>query len=292
MNVLTFDIEEWYIEREYHGDRIEQYRKFDSLLDRLLDELDELGIKATFFCLGEMARYFPAVVSRINDRGHEIGCHSNRHDWLTKLSRAELAADTEAAICALEDLTGRKVVSYRAPAFSVCKDNAWALEVLASCGIRNDASIFPAARDFGGFPDFAYNEPVTINTGGFTIREFPISPADVIGKKIAFSGGGYFRLFPLGIINRFMRRMDYVMLYFHIGDLSDETKSFMSRTEYEEYFKENGSFKNRAVRYFKANTGTRGAMDKLGRLLHSHAYCNLAEANSIIDWGSRPVIEL
>ena len=29
MNILTFDIEEWYIEKTLHGGREEKYRQFD-----------------------------------------------------------------------------------------------------------------------------------------------------------------------------------------------------------------------------------------------------------------------
>ena len=30
MNILSFDIEEWYIEKKFCGGRVEKYRKFDS----------------------------------------------------------------------------------------------------------------------------------------------------------------------------------------------------------------------------------------------------------------------
>ena len=34
------------------------------------------------------------------------------------------------------------------------ESNKWMFEILASCGITCDASVFPASRDFGGFPGF------------------------------------------------------------------------------------------------------------------------------------------
>lgn len=89
MNILTFDIEEWYIEKSYHGGRKEKYAEFDRILAQILDLLDKKNTKATFFCVGEMGVDFPEVIKRIANRGHEIACHSNRHFWLNKLSRDE-----------------------------------------------------------------------------------------------------------------------------------------------------------------------------------------------------------
>ena len=70
------------------------------------------------------------------------------------MTRDEVLEDTCLAVNALEQCIGKKVKSYRAPAFSVGKDNQWVFEILAQCGIENDSSVFPASRDFGGFPDF------------------------------------------------------------------------------------------------------------------------------------------
>ena len=94
MNVLTFDIEEWYIEKEYKGARNERYKMFDLYLEKILDLLEKTNTKATFFCVGKMAIDFPEVIKKIANEGHEIGCHSNVHTWLNKLSRDE-AFDNE-----------------------------------------------------------------------------------------------------------------------------------------------------------------------------------------------------
>ena len=88
MNLLTFDIEEWYLNHQKGGPK-EQYAAYDRYLDAILNELDERQFKATFFCVGEMGRLFPEVIRKIQGRGHEIGCHSNTHTWLNKMTEAE-----------------------------------------------------------------------------------------------------------------------------------------------------------------------------------------------------------
>lgn len=290
MNILTFDIEEWFIEKQNHGNRPEKIKLFDQFLNDILNLLDELQLKATFFCLGGMATDFPRVLSLIDSRGHEIGCHSNLHTWLNKMSRAEVEQDTREAVDRLEQCIGKKVLSYRAPAFSIGQSNAWAFDVLAGCGIERDASVFPAARDFGGFPDFGHKTPVMIERQGVRIKEFPICTASLLGKELAYSGGGYFRFFPYWFIKWEITQGDYAMCYFHIGDLLPGTNKMMTRAEYEAYFKENGSLLNRYKRYLKSNIGKNQAWPKLKKTLHTLDFMDLGQADSIITWDDVPTV--
>ena len=292
MNILTFDIEEWYLEKACFGNHKENYARYDKYLNAIFDILDERGFRATFFCVGGMATDFPNVVKQIAAKGHEVGCHSNTHQWLNKMSRKEAFEDTRTAVDALEQCIGQKVVSYRAPAFSIGENNKWAFEVLAECGIERDSSVFPAARDFGGFPQFKGHVPTLVSYQGITIKEFPIPTMKLLGKELAYSGGGYFRFFPLSFIRRSMNKSDYNMLYFHIGDLLAGPKKVMSRQEYEEYFKENGSFINRYKRFVKANLGKKGAFDKMTRLIEQTPFINMAAADNQIDWEQAGMVTL
>ena len=292
MNILTYDIEEWYAEEIVYGDRKEKYPEYDHYLGQVLDTLDEKEVKGTFFCVGGLVPKYDYVIKRIAERGHEIGCHSNHHHFLNKMSYEEVLADTKEAVDAIEQLIGRKVQSYRAPAFSIGESNKWVFDILAECGIERDASVFPAARDFGGFSNFPSEMPCIINNGGHTIKEFPICMANVLNKRVAYSGGGYFRFFPLMFILNQMSKSKYAMAYFHIGDLIPESKSVMTREEYESYFKEKGSLINRYKRFIKANLGKKGAFDKMVSLIGKQPFISLEEADKQIDWGNVKTINL
>lgn len=291
MNILTFDIEEWYVE-SCRQNRTEKYVEFDHYLDDILAKLNERNTKATFFCIGEMGRLFPEVIRKIQTRGHEIGCHSNIHTWLNKMSEAECREDTHRAVDSLEQCIGRKVKSYRAPAFSIGESNKWAFEILAENGIERDASVFPAARDFGGFPHFGQKMPCLVEYNGFRIKEFPICTTIVLGKEMAYSGGGYFRFFPLGFVEKRMKNSQYAMCYFHIGDLLPEVGGVLSKSAYEAYFKEPCTFKNRYVRYLKTNLGKKNAFEKMMKLIDVMDYVGLQQADEVIDWNSAPVVKL
>ena len=290
MNILTFDIEEWYIEKVFHGGRSSYYQQYEKYLNLILDLLDECHLTATFFCVGQLANLFPEVVKQIADRGHEIGCHSNHHSWLYKMSRKELFEDTSTAVDILQQCIGHKVDSYRAPAFSIGEKNAWAFETLAECGIKNDASVFPTSRDFGGFSNFVHQRPTLIKINGLAIREFPICVTRIVGKDTAFSGGGYFRLYPLWFVKQRMEKNDYNMCYFHIGDLLPERGRVMKREEYERYFQESGTWRNRYLRCLKSSIGTRGAFAKMTSLMQSMDFVSIAQTEQMIDWNHVPVV--
>lgn len=274
MNILSFDIEEWVLEKEHFGNRKEKYVEYDKTLDRILELLDENNQSATFFCLGKLALEFPHVVKKIASYGHEIGSHSHAHNWVNKMTPNEFKQDTLSAIKSLEDVIGTKVESFRAPAFSIGESNKWAIEILVECGIKNDASIFPGVRDFGGFPSFNEQHPCKIEYNGCVLNEFPIPlySIPIIGKELAYSGGGYFRLLPLWFIKSRLNANEYNMCYFHIEDLLLEKVRMMTKNEFENYFKEPGTLKNRYLRYLKSNVGRGQAINNLDVLIKTYQF--------------------
>lgn len=283
MNILTFDIEEWYIEKQFGADRKTKYDEYDRILQIILETLASRSIKATFFILGKIAEEFPHVVKKIASFGHEIGCHSHVHTWINKMTQEEFRDDTKKAVYSLEDLIGEKVVSYRAPAFSICESNKWAFEILSEFGIENDASVFPGARDFGGFPSFTEKRPVNIVYNDISINEFPIplTKLPFTNKELAYSGGGYFRLLPFGVVKKMISNSDYNMFYFHIGDLESDKLPLMSKEAYEKYFKVEGTLKNRMVRYFKSNVGRKKCLPNLISLINAYDFISINEFTTL-----------
>jgi len=292
MNILTFDIEEWYLEKAYFGAKSSKYAEYDRLLDELLEKLDSCKFKGTFFCVGKLATDFPQVVRKLAEAGHEVGCHSNTHQWLNKMTYKEAMEDTHAAVDALEQCIGKKVESYRAPAFSIGSENKWAFEVLAANGITRDASVFPGSRDFGGFPEFSLMEPSVVRYNGVELHEFPITTVNVFGKDIAYSGGGYFRFFPFIFVVKKMKQVPYSMTYFHLGDLNPVISGVMSKDDYEGYFGEAGTMKARYLRYIKTNIGVKGNKRKLFRLLDCLSFANLNRADESVDWSVAPIVNI
>jgi len=83
----------------------------------VLDALDALGAKATFFCIAERARAHPALVREIARRGHSVQNHSDHHrHHFSLMGPKAIEAEIAGAQALLGDLAGRAPHAFRAPA--------------------------------------------------------------------------------------------------------------------------------------------------------------------------------
>lgn len=81
-----------------------------------LDLLDAAGAKATFFCVGEEVRRFPALAREIVARGHAVENHSYSHSiYIGLWSPSRLRRDLAAAQDAIADATGVVPRFFRPP---------------------------------------------------------------------------------------------------------------------------------------------------------------------------------
>lgn len=282
MKVLTFDIEEWFhILDNKETKSISEWNKFDSRIqlgmDIIYNILDNTNCSATFFVLGWMAEKYPEIIREISNRGYEIASHTHLHQLAYTQDKKTFFCDVEKSIKTLEDCTGKKVNSFRAPGFSITKNNKWAFEVLHELGIRKDSSIFPARRAHGGLPSYNKAIPSIIEYNGIKLKEFPINTHEVLGKPFIFSGGGYFRLLPYKIIKNWTLQSNYVMTYFHPRDF-DVFQPIVPGLS--------------LSRRFKSYVGIKNCKFKLERWLNTFDFINLNQADQSIDWSQVPVIKL
>ena len=70
----------------------------------VLDRLDELGLRATFFVLGSEVQGHPELVAEIARRGHAIGTHGTRHEHHLLRTPAWVGADLTEAEAMMSDL--------------------------------------------------------------------------------------------------------------------------------------------------------------------------------------------
>ncbi|VWX63150.1 Peptidoglycan-N-acetylglucosamine deacetylase [Burkholderiales bacterium 8X] len=84
---------------------------------QVLELLDRLDVRATFFCIAEKVRDQPALALDIVARGHSIQNHTahHRHDFSLRGARA-LAKEIQLAQDLIEQVTGQRPSCFRAPA--------------------------------------------------------------------------------------------------------------------------------------------------------------------------------
>ncbi|MBP8156543.1 MAG: polysaccharide deacetylase family protein [Leadbetterella sp.] len=280
MKILTFDIEEWFHILDNDATKTEaEWEGFESRIHGNMDKIHGMlgNQKATFFCLGWVARKFPEVLKEIDRRGHEIATHSDLHQLAYEQNRQTFKQDLERSIKSIEDVIGKKVRAYRAPGFSLMEQNKWVFEVLMKNGIEIDASIFPAERSHGGFAQFGHAEPCWIDIDGMRMKEFPINLSSFVGKNLIFSGGGYFRLFPYPLLDLMTKNSDYVMTYFHPRDFDAEQPMVPGLN---------------FIRKFKSYYGLKGCLPKLDKLIKKHEFIDIRTAEASIDWEKAKVVKL
>ena len=83
--------------------------------NQILDAFEENYAKATCFCLGQNAGYYPEVVKREYDLGMEVGTHTQSHEQLTKLSSSALTSEISESVDAIKEATGTAPVLMRPP---------------------------------------------------------------------------------------------------------------------------------------------------------------------------------
>lgn len=197
-NYLTVDVEDYYqvsaFEPIVGASNWSHYPSRVSKNTRIiLETLARHNVKATFFVVGWTGKHHPHLVKEILENGHNIGCHSYYHRLIYNLTSQEFKEETHRAKDVLEQITGKSVLGYRAPSYSITKQSLWAYDILEELGFSYSSSIFPIHHDRYGIPDaprFRHKVP------GHDIMEYPISTARYLGRNIPVSGGGYFRLLP------------------------------------------------------------------------------------------------
>ena len=200
VNALSIDVEDWFQVSAFapHIDRADWDRlpcRVERNVDRLLELLAGSRARATFFTLGWIAERYPQLVRRIHAAGHEVASHGYGHLRASEQSREQFRNDIRSARALLEDQAGAPVRGYRAPSFSIGRDNLWAFDELAEAGYRYSSSVYPVAHDHYGMPE-APRFPWQVREG---LTEIPVTTARMAGRNWPAGGGGYFRLAPYAV---------------------------------------------------------------------------------------------
>jgi polysaccharide deacetylase family protein (PEP-CTERM system associated) len=198
-NIFSVDLEDYFHPSEVSS-IVTDWPRFVARIEIgtnfLLDLLAEYRTRATFFVLGWVADRHRALVRRIADEGHEIGCHSYFHRLIYGLTPNEFRQDTCQAMHAIEDACGLSPKLYRAPSYSITSKSFWALEILAELGFSHDSSIYPIVHDRYGIPGFRRHAHM-IHTPSGSILEVPVATVQLWPKRVTPVGGGaYLRLLP------------------------------------------------------------------------------------------------
>jgi polysaccharide deacetylase family protein (PEP-CTERM system associated) len=216
--LLSIDFEDWH-QLLHRRLGLPDWDRPHAALERqtveLLDLLDELDARATFFLLGMTVANQRDLVREIVRRGHEPACHGYAHARVYEQAPDDFRADVERAVDVIVDTTGRRPIAYRAPAFSINRRTPWAYDVLAELGFSCDSSQYDSPRipdRIGAIPD----RPYRLTFGSRQVWEFPVATRG----PLPIGGGSYWRVLPTRAIESGLQ--EFAVLYFHPYEFGSE----------------------------------------------------------------------
>lgn len=200
-NCLSIDVEGFAESKMQHIripdefiDREKELREIEQNTRCVLQLLREFNIEATFFFIAKIARQAPDIVKAVSAAGHEIGCHSYEHVRIPGVGKDEFKEKLAEGKALLEEVSGKRVYGFRAPDFSITESSVWALDIIKELGFDYDSSIYPiGSHDVYGIKG-AQTRIHLLRNG---LIEFPLSTVQLLGRRLPFGGGGYFRLYPI-----------------------------------------------------------------------------------------------
>lgn len=221
VNAISVDLEDCYhicgfdsnITRTLSG---KPNGRLQKSVDNIINLFEQNNIHATFFVVGEIAKAHPEIIKRIVDCGHEVASHGFSHQRIFDMTPEEFEQDLVLSKEAIENAAGAKILGYRAPEWSLKKDNIWVLGLLRRHGFRYDASAVPLSHLSGrGFNPYPYE----IMTKYGSIFEFPLSTFRCFWERVPFSGGLPLRITPYFYILDYTKKINRLgypaMFYLH-----------------------------------------------------------------------------
>lgn len=233
-NFLTFDIEEWY-HANYSKELDSKYKHSNTNLayniDKIIDLCAKYDIKSTNFILGEIASNKPELIKKLSDNGHEIASHSNKHKLVYTMTPEEFRADLRESCDRLSQVTGKAVLGFRAPSWSIKEENLdWYYKILEEEGLKYSSSIYPSYTYLYGIPNFPQKPHYPLINGDETsILEIPQTLIGIANKKLGFAGGFYLRFFPKWFISQMIKKKNSenknIFIYLHPREIDPDKES-------------------------------------------------------------------
>ncbi len=165
-------------------------------LERALQTLEGLGVRATFFAEGRLVAEIPRTWWPRIAAAHELGSMGLSRTIVGRLGPEQFADDARRGREALEEAAGVAVTTYRAPEFSADGCDPWFGEGLAAAGYTTDAS-----RRIAALPEDAEGGCYPLEGSEGAVLEVPMAmlPANlpIAGQRVMFLGSAALRMLPL-----------------------------------------------------------------------------------------------
>ena len=264
---MSVDLEDHYCDLPFST-----WDKFDTQIFRttriILDLFNKQNVEATFFVLGYIAERHPELIEEVKSEGHEVASHGYYHTNVKTMNRQSFECDLLKSMNILRKISGEKVLGFRAPYFSINRQNLWAFDIMKK-HLLYDSSLFPVKFHYGlsKAPTHIYrisdNNPLEENpTSNFTEIPMATLKLPVLGY-VPIAGGFYMRVLPFQLLKIGIKKINKsgfpAMFYVHPGDFDMEKSA---NSHYSRYY----------------SVGKKGAIKKIECLLKNFKFSSVGEA--------------
>lgn len=225
-HLISVDLEDWFT-----SGHLRNFVKPEQCISRIeattypiLKMFEEHNIQATFFCLGSVASEKPGLIKDIVRGGHELASHTWSHTPLWHLTPNEFRKEIRDTNKVLEDISGKKVIGYRAPYASLNEQTAWAIDILLEEGFLYDSSIFPMKTPRYGVTNAPFDlyrissDNIKNPQSDGKLIEIPFTVYKKYGLRIPCTGGIYGRYLPYWLLSNLLLNISQhrpLNFYFH-----------------------------------------------------------------------------
>src|SRR5918994_1127758 len=231
-NIMSVDLEDYYCDLP-----ISIWNRYESRVVKatrtILSIFNKYKINATFFTVGYIAEKHPELIEEVKSNGHEIASHGYSHPNVKKSGRVDFESDLVKSLEILRKASGgQKIMGFRAPYFSVNKQNFWAFDVMRKY-LRYDSSIYPVKFHYGlsEAPRYiyrmSYDNPLKEDRNS-SFTEIPMTTLRLpLVGNFPVGGGHYMRFLPLSILKASIKKFNKAgypaIFYIHPKDLDQNT---------------------------------------------------------------------
>lgn len=228
---MTVDLEDYFCNLP-----MSQWNNYESRVvkttKKILDLFKKYKVHATFFTIGKIAECYPELIEEIVSNGHEISSHGYSHTDIRKMDQKSFEEDLKKSLTILEKLSGEHVLGFRAPYFSITKENFWVFNILKKY-LQYDSSIFPVRTPLYGLPNaprYIYrlsdNDPLKNDENSNFIELPPATLKLSFFGNLPIAGGFHLRLLPFWIIKLGIKKLNNsgfsAICFIHPHDLDPE----------------------------------------------------------------------
>jgi len=189
------------------------FESYQNIL-QLLSMFQQNTPTITFFCTGVMVDRYPDLIKLIISDGHEIACHGNFHDDIFAMTKKEIQQSLCEAKDKLSNISGMEIKGFRAPKFSVNKNDHARLQAISEVFEYDSSLHFSSRQDYQNWR----------NSCKVDIKEFPVPHQSIMSSKFMIkTGGSYLKLFPASVVraavHKSIKNNITPIIYFHPYDL-------------------------------------------------------------------------